>query len=187
MTAQIFFEAFRQGSLILSSPHFTMPWSTSLFGCFQGEDLGLNCCVQNCCCQPCVWGDALRRAGVANADAYTVLAVAGGRSLFDEVGSYFARRRLADRFGVQEGEITTAFVVCCCAPFARLQEINTVMSRDPALRYGCATLREDKKKPASGPRAAKMVRFEPKAGRQSARRAPPVPQTSSRPSPRAFR
>ena len=135
----------------------TTTWSTSLFGCLSGEDVGGNCCVQNCCCQPCVWGDALRRAGVRDADTYTILALAGGRTAADEVGGFFARRRLAAKLGIDEGELTSAYVVCCCAPCARLQEINTVMARYPHLRYGCATLRErERPPPPPPPRVATM-------------------------------
>ena len=112
-------------------------WSTGLFGCLYGRDAGFNCCVQNCLCGVCVWGDALAKAGVRDSAVYTVAVFLGGRSLLDEFAGLLARRRLAEKYGIQEDQTYACLVSCCCAPCARFQELNTVMEREH-LKYGCA-------------------------------------------------
>lgn len=116
-------------------------WATGLFGCLQGPDVGFNCCVQTCCCGPCVWAEALRRAGVQEATLYALLCACGGNSLADEVAGYGARRALMRKYDIPaESTLETCTITCCCAPCARLQEINTVLAREN-LTWGCATLR----------------------------------------------
>lgn len=112
-------------------------WSTGLFGCARAQDPGLNCCVQNCCCQPCTWGDALRRAGVRDSGVYTLALVLGGRGCCDEFAGYVGRRRLAERYGIEESQAQACLTSACCAPCARWQELNTVLERE-RLRYACA-------------------------------------------------
>ena len=115
-------------------------WATTLFDCFGGPDTGFNCCVQQCCCQPCVWGDALRRAGVADSSFFTFLVICGGRSALDETASFFGRRRLLEKYGIEESSFESFFASCCCSCCARVQEVNTVMEREKNLKYGCASL-----------------------------------------------
>lgn len=114
-------------------------WSTGILGCFDGEDVGLKCAVQQCCCLPCIWENALRRAGVKNSEVYFLAALCGGDSLVDEGASYLARRRLVEKYNIKEGGFTSFFYSCCLNPCAMCQEINTVM-KDKKLKYGCATL-----------------------------------------------
>ena len=115
-------------------------WTTGLLDVCGGPDAGVNCCVQHCCCGPCVWADALRRAGVRNGSLFALLLLCGGaNSALDETSSFFARRELAAKYGIAEDAAATAAIACCCAPCARVQEVSTVMAREN-LRYGCAGL-----------------------------------------------
>ena len=117
----------------------SMTWETTLFGCSGGKDIGCNCCVQNCCCQPRTWGDALRRAGFQNSSLFAFLLVCGGDSLVDETVGYFARRRILAKYNIEESDFYSLFASCCCPPCARYQELNTIMVRE-GYRYGCASV-----------------------------------------------
>jgi Cys-rich protein (TIGR01571 family) len=128
-------------------------WSTTLFGCFTGKDAGLNCCIQQCCCGPCVWSDALTHAGVPNAALYGFAVCLGGDTVFDELASFAARKALLRKYGISEPETTTCAYVLCCGPCARCQEVATVAERE-RLHYGCASLVPDAPAPARMTRTA---------------------------------
>ena len=123
-------------------------WATGIFGCFDGPDVGFNCAVQQCCCLPCIWGNALRRAGIQNSEVYFLAALCGGDTLIDEGASFLARRRLVEKYGITESSFASFFYSCCCNPCSMCQEINTVM-KDKNLKYGCATLAEVPPAPTS--------------------------------------
>ena len=151
-------------------------WSTSLFDLCGGPDVGGNCCLQNCCCQPCTWGDALRRAGVREGSTFTIFVLIGGNSLLDEAAGYLARRRLVEKYDIREDPVQSCVFSCCCAPCARLQEINTVMTRE-RLVYDCASLKEaapPQLSSSSKPSSSKV------AQRTSSKLAPPKPSTMTR-------
>ena len=128
-------------------------WATPLLAVCAGKDAGCNCCVQHCCCGPCTYASALKRAGVPDASVLSLLLCCGGESLVDELAGYVARRRLADRYGIAEDETYTLLVACCCQPCARVQEVSTVLERE-RLHYGCAETVPD----APPPTAARMRR-----------------------------
>lgn len=117
-------------------------WETSLFGCLEGKDVGVACCVQNCVCQPCVWGDALKRSGVQRATLYLPpllsLSRVGPILLIDTAG-YRTRRRLMHRYGIVEPDAYSLLVSCCCCGCARFQELNTMMVRE-GYAYDCASV-----------------------------------------------
>jgi hypothetical protein len=115
-------------------------WSIPVLGCFRGRDVGLNCCIQQTCCQPCVWASALDRAGVSNPGLLACLVCVGGRGILDEFAGYAGRRALVEKYKIDESPATTALLECACGPCARCQEIDTVMTREN-LAYDCARLR----------------------------------------------
>jgi hypothetical protein len=92
-----------------------------------------------------LWADALRRAGVRNGAVLGIATYyfAGRDSALDDAASFVGRRSLASVYGIEESATQSVVAACCCAPCARIQEINTVMTREGGLRYGCAHLRED--------------------------------------------
>lgn len=112
-------------------------WSTGLFGCLSGEDIGLMCVTQHLCCQVCIWADALRHVGMNDRTA-TALGMTGLHS----VSGFWGRRYIVQRYGLHESERASACYSTLCGPCARCQEINTVMSRE-TLRYGCTVLRRN--------------------------------------------
>lgn len=120
----------------------TRGWETSLFGCLGGKDVGVACCVQNCFCQPCVWGDALRRSGVQHATLYFPPLLSSSRvgsTLLVDTAGYRTRRRLLRRYGIVEHDAYSLLVSCCCCGCARFQELNTMMVRE-RYAYGCASV-----------------------------------------------
>ena len=133
-------------------------WATGLFDCCGGIDAGPACCVQHFFCQPCVWGDALRRAGIAGSSALTALLICGGDSAIDEAAGLIARQKLARKYGIEESTLSALFAGFCCPFCARVQEVNTVLARERGLTYGCASLK---------PRPQKMRRKRPARRRGS--------------------
>ena len=117
-------------------------WATTLFDCCAGKDVGAYCCLQHCCCGPCVYGSALKAAEFKDATFYAVLLCCGGRSVLDEVAGYAARRRLVGRYDIHEDSATSLLLSCCCAPCARFQEVNTILVREHQT-YGCASVVPD--------------------------------------------
>jgi hypothetical protein len=113
-----------------------------------GKDAGVHCCVQVCCCGPCVYGSALQTAGFEDATLYAVLLCCGGRTAVDEVAGYSARRRLVARYGIREDPLTGLLLSCVCAPCARYQEVNTILVRERRT-YGCARVVPDATTPPS--------------------------------------
>lgn len=120
-----------------ATPRPEAKWETSLFGCFRTKDAGCNCCVQHVCCGPCVWGSALRAAGISDSTLFATLLCCGGDTILDETAGYLARRRLAKHYGIVEDDTTSLLIACCCAPLARVQEVDTILVRE-GLVYGCA-------------------------------------------------
>lgn len=113
-------------------------WATGLFDpC--GKDAGPWCCVQVCCCGPCVWGGALREAGVENWRFFAFAACCGGDTCVDEAAGLLARRKLMAKYSIEESDRYGCLASCCCAPCARYQELNTVMVRE-TLEYSCANV-----------------------------------------------
>lgn len=131
-------------------------WATPLLGCLRGKDVGPNCCFQHVCCGPCIWGDALRKAGVENAELFTLAQFCGDSSLVDEAAGFFARRRLAKKYGITESPLYSTAATFCCAPCARVQEVNTVLTRED-LHYGCATTVPDTRPNIVAPPAPKTM------------------------------
>lgn len=129
-----------------------MLWATGLFECCAVQDAGFNCCVQHCCCQPCVVSSALTRGGFRDGDLIGVALVLGGRGVLDEGAGYFARRRVVTRYGIDESEFRSCVVSCCCAPLSNLQVVNTIMVRE-RLVYACARVT-----PSPPPPPARMAR-----------------------------
>lgn len=115
-------------------------WSTGVFQVCSGKDVGPFCFLQVCCCGPCVWGEALREAGIESSSLFTLAVLCGGNSILDETAGYFARRQVARKYRIEEQDSRSVFLSCCCAPCARYQELNTIMVREN-LQYGCATVR----------------------------------------------
>ena len=136
-------------------------WSTPLWRCFDGKDAGFNCCIQHCFCGPCIWTDALHRAGVPNASLYGFTLVLGGNSPFDELAAYSARKALMQKYDIYEPEDVTCYYTLCCRPCARCQEVATVAERE-RLHYGCASLEPDAPLPRVPrprvPQTARIVR-----------------------------
>ena len=138
-------------------PARTGAWSTPLLAVCSGKDAGFNCCVQLCCCGPCTYNSALKRAGVRDASALSLLLCCGGNSFVDEFAGYVARRRLLERYGIAEDDTYTLLVSCVCQPCARVQEVSTVLDRE-GLRYGCAETVPDPPPPRAAPAQTRMRR-----------------------------
>lgn len=131
-----------------------MPWETGLLECLAAKDAGLTCCVQHCCCQPCIVSSALRRGGLKDADLIGLSLLLGGNTVLDEFAGYFARRKVVRKYDIDESELRSCVVSCCCAPLSNLQLVNTLMVRE-RLTYGCAHVIAP---PPPAPRAARMAR-----------------------------
>tara|TARA_Y100000739_G_C20443975_1_gene389156 strand:- start:46 stop:525 length:480 start_codon:yes stop_codon:yes gene_type:complete len=122
-----------------------MSWPTPLFEFSSLRDVGLNCCIQHICCGPCIWGSALEYARVKNADNITIVAIVG--SVIDNdaggalsLGAFIkGRRRLVEKYEIDETVGKSSCIRCCCPVCAQIQEVNSVMVRED-LKYGCATL-----------------------------------------------
>ena len=112
-------------------------WSQDIIGCCRSENAGINCCVQQTCCQVCVWGSALGYTEVSEAYCAAVSLAA-----CNEVGGvvgYFMRRKLVEKYEIEEDTFTSCLYSFCCPCLARVQEVDTVMQRE-GLRYSCARL-----------------------------------------------
>lgn len=124
------------------------------------RDCGLNCCVQNCFCQPCIVSSALRKGGFKDGDFIGISLLLGGDTILDEVAGYFTRRKVAKKYGIEEGKFKSCLVSCCCLPLSNLQVVNTIMVRE-RLTYGCAHVKSPPPPPLSArppPRVARMTR-----------------------------
>ena len=133
-----------------------MNWSTKLFECCNTKDVGILCCINHTCCGPCVWGDALKAAGVKNANKYATNALIGSIlstsnngfvSSIGNVTSTFSftngRIALAKKYGINESSFDTFFARLCCPLCAQVQEVNTVMERE-GLVYDCVSVKPSK-------------------------------------------
>ena len=116
-------------------------WATGLFEPHRVKGAGGFCCLQHCCCQPCVVAAALRNGGFRDADAIGLGICLGGEGPLDEVAGYFARRKVVRRYGIVEGELTSCVTACCCAPLSNVQVVNQVAVRE-GLEYECAGMRK---------------------------------------------
>lgn len=126
----------KQGSKKKTSP--PGEWAHGLLSCCSGPDVGLNCCIQNCCCQPCVWGSSLNAAGNPNGTLLACLSVVTGANAFAlPCISYVARRDLMERYKIKESVPFTCFISCCCTFCSRVQEIDTVLKKENR-KYACA-------------------------------------------------
>ena len=136
-----------------------MSWETGLLECCAVRDCGLNCCVQQCFCQPCVVSSALRKGGFKDGDLIGISLLLGGQGILDEIAGYFARRKVVRKYGIDEGEFRSFLISCCCAPLSNLQVVNTIMVRE-RLDYGCARVKSSQPPPltARPPRNAQMRR-----------------------------
>lgn len=130
-------------------------WETGLFECASAHERGPNCFAQHCCCQPCVVSSALKRGGIKDGDLIGISLIVGGNSLLDEVAGYVARRRVAAKYGIEESELRSLAISCCCSPLSNFQVVNTVVVRE-RLTYGCAHVKEASPRPPA--RNARMRR-----------------------------
>jgi hypothetical protein len=126
-------------------------WSHGICDCCAGPDAGCNCCVQHCCCQPCVWGSSIGNADVPNAGLFTFLAICCRGSITFPCIGCAARRNIVDKYNIDESPTQTYFISWCCDPLARLQEVDMIMRKEN-LKYACASTVEDTTRaPASKP------------------------------------
>ena len=123
-----------------------MSWPTPLCGCSTLKDVGLNCCIQQTCCGLCIWGSALEYARVENADNITIIALIGSLINNDSGGALSmgafikGRRKIVEKYEINESIGQSIFVRCCCPVCAQIQEVNSVMIKEN-LTYGCASLK----------------------------------------------
>tara|TARA_Y100000389_G_scaffold62579_1_gene58620 strand:+ start:6825 stop:7442 length:618 start_codon:yes stop_codon:yes gene_type:complete len=115
-------------------------------GCFQARDFGLNCCVATYCCNPCIYTEAMRLAGVQGAEAAAVTGVVagalrgndnnGGLAAAADAAATFqranVRQKLAIKLFGQDGRVEpyiwSLFLHCCCAPCSLTQEVDAIMT-----------------------------------------------------------
>lgn len=117
-----------------------MSWATGLLECYAVRDSGLNCCLQQCCCQPCVVSSALHKGGFKDGDLVGIALFLGGdKGPLDEIAGYFARRKVAKKYGIDESEYKSFLISCCCLPLSNIQLVNTIMVKE-RLDYGCASV-----------------------------------------------
>lgn len=138
-------------------------WRLGLFGCFQVQDCGMNCCCAHFCCGPCVYADTMALLGIRGAYKAAVTGIVAGalNGSRSEAGQIFGgafqfaavcgrarvRQRLyAKLFPVSVAPSTT--VACCtqcwCAGCAQMQEVDAVMTyaaegAGKPLRFGDVT------------------------------------------------
>ena len=129
-----------------------MNWETDLFECHRAKDVGLTCCLNHICCGICIWGDALRVAGVKDAGVYVAGAAAGtvlstnqhGVGALGQAGVMFSsiagRIKLAKKYGIEEDTFATLFARGCCMLCAQVQEVNHVIVNEK-MTYGFAALK----------------------------------------------
>lgn len=130
-------------------------WETGLFECCQVKDAGPFCCVQHCCCQPCVVASAMKNAGLKDSDLVCIgLTLGGERSALDEVAGYIARRKVVDKYKIDETEGRSCAYATCCMACSNVQIVNTLMTRED-LVYECAATRRTTPLP---PRPRRMRR-----------------------------
>ena len=117
----------------------TTNWSHSICRCFTSKNAGLNCCVQHTCCQPCIWASSLSYAGFP--EAYLAGFVVGfcNQTIADDITGYFMRRKLVDKYQIDESAISTFLLTCCCPCLSRVQEVDTIIELEN-LDYGCVEL-----------------------------------------------
>jgi Cys-rich protein (TIGR01571 family) len=133
-----------------------MSWNNNLFDILNTKDCGLLCCFNHTCCGPCIWGDALKAAGVKDAGKYAAGAIVGSVlgssnnefvSSIGNVTSTFSfvsgRAALAKKYGIQESTLSLYLPRICCPICAQIQEVNTVNEKE-SLIYGCGTLEKEK-------------------------------------------
>ncbi len=120
--------------------------SNSFFGycclCFDMQDLGLNCCVANCCfpCSAFTWGNALHYMGVGSTFATLSSAAAGidygdsgagqALALVAQINAALSgqqkRRELIRALGLRREGDEGLLLRCFCMPCVQCQEIDTV-------------------------------------------------------------
>ena len=139
-------------------PPVTHEWETGLCEISQVKQCGGFCCLQHCCCQPCVVASAVRNSNLKDADLIGFGLIFGGRSALDEVATYFTRRKVVDKYGIDETELRSLLISCCCGPCSNLQVVNTLMVRE-RLKYACASTEKEAPPPKrSAPRTVRMTR-----------------------------
>lgn len=150
---------------------YIMSWPTGLFQCCQGKDVNLNCCIQNTFCGVCVWGSALERASIGNAENIVTAAVVGtfvssisDNTTIDAVGDGIAlgafikgRRALVKKYKIDESLVQSILNRLFCTLCAQVQEVNAVLVHENA-KYGCASVIQDESAPPSAPQNLQINR-----------------------------
>ena len=127
----------------------TNQWPLGVFDCLSSPNLGPTCCVAHCCCQPCVWSSALEAIDVKNSSILGLFLCCGGRGILDEFAGYVGRRKVLQKYKIEETDLTTGCISCLCGPCGRVQEVDTIVQRE-GLTYGVLSVR----KPPTPVRAA---------------------------------
>ena len=101
--------------------------------------------LQNCCCQSCVWRDALKREGVQDAETFTISAIVCSDSLLDEIGGYFARRRLVKKRPQHplwspvvvdlKGDAVPSFAIDFGHSHSRTRRVSRVLARLLSIKF----------------------------------------------------
>ena len=137
-----------------------MSWPSGIFECLETKDAGCNCCVQHFFCGLCVWGSALEKAKIKNAETLittavvaTAVSVASDNKAVDAISNGVGlavairgRRRLVNKYKIDESIVQSAIIRAFCGPCAQVQEVNAVMVNED-LTYGCAELIDDPRAP----------------------------------------
>lgn len=128
-------------------------------GCFQARDCGFNCCVATWCCNPCIYSEIMRLAGIQGAAGAAATGIVAGALRGNEntaglgaaadAAATFQRAQVRQRLamklfgkdGVVESQVFSILLHCCCAPCALVQEVDAVQSwayetTGVELRYG---------------------------------------------------
>jgi len=113
-------------------------WQTGLFGLFSTHDGGFNCFVQHCCCQPCVVASAMGNADLPHGVLVAIGFILGG-GVVSAVAGYYARRQVAKKYNIKEGEFISILAAYCCLPCSNIQLVSTV-AKEEDLKYGCLSV-----------------------------------------------
>lgn len=141
-------------------------WDIGLFGCFNMQDAGLNCCVQELLCSPCTFGSAMEQRGNAadrdrqvGTGIFWCLGLLCAVPFLQYATLISAGITVADTYNVREGSPSACLKTIFCFPCYKLQIQNEIMAAEGRkLRFGCASVVEEAPGDVSAPTARHMSR-----------------------------
>ena len=132
----------------------------ALCSCCKVKGCGLECCIANTCCAPCVVGAIMEKGGLGFCEPWCMAQCGyGGTICSGAVPGVLMRNIVVAKYGIDEPGCNTILCATCCPLCSYYQVAHEVLTREKLTWTYCGVTKGGKAKKSKGsPKSKSMAR-----------------------------